>query len=177
MAPVKIQNVLYNNTLRKYSRTILIVALVILFSVVGVYIYRVYVSKVLAVNKGKNVANADIRAGGSVGKEGALNGASGKLDVMFFSVDWCPHCVKAKPDWVAFVQEYDGKVSNGYTVTCVGGEAGVNCTNSDDAKVKKLTQQYKIEGYPTLKFIQDGTVIDFDAKITKSKMEDFMKNL
>ena len=174
MAPVKIQNVLYNSTFRKYSRTIMIVALVILFSIVGVYIYRVYVSKVLAVNKGKNVANADIRAGGKEGNSGA---ASGKLDVMFFSVDWCPHCVKAKPDWAAFVQEHDGKVTNGYMVTCVGGEAGVNCTNSDDANVKKMTQQYKIEGYPTLKFIQNGTVVDFDAKITKANMEGFMKKL
>ena len=174
MAPVKIQNVLYNNSLRKYSRIIVIVAMVILFSVVGIYIYRVYVSKVLAVNSGKNVANADIMG---AGKEGASGASSGKLDVMFFSVDWCPHCVKAKPDWAAFVQEHDGKVTNGYMVTCVGGEAGVNCTNSDDANVKKMTQQYKIEGYPTLKFIQNGTVVDFDAKITKANMEGFMKKL
>ena len=174
MAPVKIQNVLYNNSLRKYSRIIVIVAMVILFSVVGLYIYRVYVSKVLAVNSGKNVANADIMG---AGKEGASGASSGKLDVMFFSVDWCPHCVKAKPDWAAFVQEHDGKVTNGYMVTCVGGEAGVNCTNSDDANVKKMTQQYKIEGYPTLKFIQNGTVVDFDAKITKANMEGFMKKL
>ena len=174
MAPVKIQNVLYNNSLRKYSRIIVIVAMVILFSVVGIYIYRVYVSKVLAVNSGKNVANADIMG---AGKEGASGASSGKLDVMFFSVDWCPHCVKAKPDWAAFVQDHDGKVTNGYMVTCVGGEAGVNCTNSDDANVKKMTQQYKIEGYPTLKFIQNGTVVDFDAKITKANMEGFMKKL
>lgn len=177
MAPVKIQNVLYSNSLRKYGRTIMIVALVVLFLVVGIYIYRVYVSKVLAVNNGKNVANADIMAGGSIGKEGASGASAGNLDVMFFSVDWCPHCVKAKPDWVAFVQEHDGKVTHGYMVNCVGGEAGINCTNSDDANVKKMTQQYKIEGFPTLKFVQNGTVVDFDAKITKANMEGFMAKL
>lgn len=174
MAPVKIQNVLYSNYLRKYGRTIMIVALVVLFLVVGIYIYRVYVSKVLAVNNGKNVANANIMA---AGKEGASGASAGNLDVMLFSVDWCPHCVKAKPDWAAFVQEYDGKVSHGYMVNCVGGEAGINCTNSDDANVKKMTQQYKIEGFPTLKFVQNGTVVDFDAKITKANMEGFMAKL
>ena len=174
MAPVKIQNVLYNNSLRKYSRIIVIVAMVILFSVVGIYIYRVYVSKVLAVNSGKNVANADIMG---AGKEGASGASSGKLDVMFFSVDWCPHCVKAKPEWEQFVKKYNNQVVKGYTITCVGGDKGINCTNSDDPEVKEATSKYSIQHFPTLIFVQNGTQVEFDAKISMKNLEDFVNKL
>ena len=35
---------------------------------------------------------------------------------LFFSVDWCPHFRKAKPEWYAFKNEYDkeDKLVNGY---------------------------------------------------------------
>lgn len=168
----KIQNVLYNTYFRPYSKTILIVFMLLLFVVVGVYLYRTYVPGALASKNVKNVANANVR-----NTEGATGSSSGTLEVMLFNVDWCPHCVKAKPDWIAFVQKYDGKVINGYQVTCVGGKEGVNCTNADDPSVKKMVSQYKIQGYPTLKFIENGTTVDFDAKINTENMDNFMKNL
>jgi len=167
----KIQNVLYYSYVRPYQRLIVIICLLALFIGVGIYLYRTYVPGALASVGGKNVANTPIRTA-----EGAT-GSSGSLDVMFFNVDWCPHCVKAKPAWTAFVQKYDGQVVKGYQVTCIGGKEGVNCTNSDDPQVKKLVSQYQIQGYPTLKFIQNGTTVDFDAKITPENMDDFMQKL
>ena len=43
--------------------------------------------------------------------------------------------------------------------------------------MKKLVSQYQIQGYPTLKFIQNGTTVDFEAKITPETMDDFMQKL
>lgn len=167
----KIQNVLYYTYIRPYSKMWLIFIMLILFLVVGIYLYRTYAPGALASKNSKNVANANIR-----NVEGAT-GSTGTLEVMLFNVDWCPHCVKAKPDWISFVQQYDGKVTNGFQVTCVGGKEGINCTNSDDPSVKKMVSKYEIKGYPTLIFIENGTVVTFDAKINKNNMDDFMKKL
>ena len=94
-----------------------------------------------------------------------------------YYVDWCPHCVKAKPDWQAFVQKYDQQVIQGYTVTCVGGSTGINCTNTDDPEVKEAVKRYNIQHYPTLIFVQNGTQVEFDAKINATNLDDFMNKL
>ena len=38
------------------------------------------------------------------------------IDVMMFTVDWCPYCKKAKPVWDEFKSTYDQKVVNGYKI-------------------------------------------------------------
>ena len=36
-------------------------------------------------------------------------------EIIFFYVDWCPHCKTAKPEWEKVKDQYQGKVINGYT--------------------------------------------------------------
>ena len=92
--------------------------------------------------------------------------------LMLFYVDWCPHCKTAKPEWDALKSEYEGKSINGYTIQFTEH----NCTN-ESAEVSQLMDKYNIEGYPTIKLSKDNQIIEYDAKPTKSTMEQFLNTV
>ena len=52
----------------------------------------------------------------------------------------------------------------------------VDCTEESD-EVKQATKQYEIEGYPTIKLVKDGQVIDYDAKPDKETMLKFINTV
>jgi len=93
-------------------------------------------------------------------------------EIILFSVDWCPHCKTAKPEWDKVKAEYNGKDVNGYHLVFTD----INCTN-ESPQVEKLMNQYKIEGYPTIKLIKDGQVIEFDAKPTESNLKQYIQTV
>ena len=98
--------------------------------------------------------------------------SSGKnAELILFYVDWCPHCKTAKPEWETTKSSFHGKKINGYTVVFTD----VNCTN-ENKEIEKMVSTYKIEGYPTIKMIKDGQVIDFDAKPTQSSLTKFINS-
>lgn len=97
----------------------------------------------------------------------------GDASIMYFKVNWCPHCRTATPLWKAFEKKYNGKIVNGYK--CKLKE--YDLTDEDDAENKRLTSLYKIEGYPTIKMKKGNDVIDFDAKITTTSLEEFIQNV
>lgn len=100
-------------------------------------------------------------------------GMTGKeAEIMLFYVDWCPHCKTAKPEWEQVKAEYDGKNVNGYIITFTE----INCTN-ETAEVEKMVNSYKIDGYPTIKLLKDGTVIEYDAKPTKETLTQFLNTV
>ena len=92
--------------------------------------------------------------------------------LMLFYVDWCPHCKTAKPEWELLKTEYDGKNINGYTINFIE----YNCTN-ESAEISQLIDKYSIEGYPTIKLVKDNQIIEYDAKPTKSTMEQFINTV
>lgn len=164
-----------------WNNKLVVIGLLVLFIMVGVFIYYQYNQSALD-KKGKDIANANGRAGEA--KPAAPGAAKDKesfedgvLDVMFFNADWCPHCVRAKPEWEQYVAKYDGKVFHGYTVSCVGGKDGINCTNTDKPDVKASIERYNIQHYPTLIFVQNGSRVEFDAKINQKNLDDFMEKL
>lgn len=106
------------------------------------------------------------------GQEGLDNPSSKQAELLFFSVDWCPHCKTAKPEWDSVKQEYQGKTVNGYTLVFTD----INCTD-ENADVERLMNKYNIEGFPTIKLLKDGQVIEFDAKPTKSSLEQFINTV
>ena len=95
--------------------------------------------------------------------------SSQEAEVLFFYANWCPHCKAAKPHWNEVKNEYDGKTINGYTLKFTD----IDCTE-ETPDVKNATDEYDIEGYPTIKLIKDGQVIDYDAKPTKDTLEKFI---
>ncbi len=90
-------------------------------------------------------------------------------NMLLFYVDWCPHCKTAKPEWEELKAEYEGKNINGYNLVFTEH----NCT-SETAEIEELMNKYSIEGYPTIKLVKDNQVIEYDAKPTKSTMEQFL---
>lgn len=146
-----------------YKRSILIIMLIILFICIGVYSYN-KVAIPMAENKDSvNISNANRRI---------------KIaDIFFFNASWCPHCTKALPAWKDFVESYDKTIVNGYTINCIGGSEGVDCSTTDDSRIMELIQIHKVEHYPTLKMVKDKITIDFDAKITQENLTKFVNSV
>jgi thiol-disulfide isomerase/thioredoxin len=91
---------------------------------------------------------------------------------MLFYVDWCPHCKTAKPDWDEVKTQFQNKTINGYKVIFTE----INCTTETE-EVEKLMNKFKVEGYPTIKLIKDGQVIEYDAKPSKDTLIQFLNTV
>ena len=140
---------------------------------VSVYIYyRVYLPALAAKTKYSNVPNMNEADTGELSENSSGGGSI--VTVYLFSVDWCPYCKKAKPEWDIFVSNYpNGTTVNGRQIYT----QYVDCTDANDPNVIKYISTYKIEGYPTVKMVKDGKTIDFDAKVTSYSLEEFVKNM
>jgi thiol-disulfide isomerase/thioredoxin len=146
------------NYLKPYYFSLSIVIVVIIFTIASYYSYIYFFKKEVEDSKFTDVANANNR-----NKTG---------DLYFFHVDWCPHCVKAKPEWNKFVpgdDESGEKMIKGYKINC----RSIDCTNDDD-----LASKFKITSYPTIKLVLDGQdPIEFESKITKNTLETFVDTI
>ena len=139
---------------------------IILFAITLIIIvYFIFKNQILSVFKTGYTENNEITS-----KDGMTDGKEAEL--MLFYVDWCPHCKTAKPEWEQLKAEYEGKTINGYNVIFTE----INCTN-DSQEVEKLMNTYKIEGYPTIKLLKDGQIIEYDAKPTKATLVQFLNTV
>jgi len=140
-------------------QTIAIIIVILLLSMFAYYTYKQY-----ADSKTNFYANRE-----NVPKDENSNKTA---TLMLFYVDWCPHCKTAKPEWESLKSQYDGKMINGYTISFIE----YNCTTESD-EISQLMDKYSIEGYPTIKLVKDNQVIEYDAKPTKSTMEQFLNTV
>jgi len=140
--------------------------LIILLILASLYAYNHFYLPSQTNKKFKNISND------SAGTSKAFNSGTSVI-IHIFTVDWCPYCTKAKPEWNNFKAKYDGKKHNGYTIRCVEHD----CTKSKDPEIKKLVDKYEIKGYPTIKMEKDGLVIDFDAKVSIDSLSQFVENV
>ena len=143
------------------TNTLLIIGVIILFAVIAIFYYFYYISP-----SSKKTYNPN--------HEGSPSGSSGEnvAELMFFYADWCPHCKAAKPIWNDLKSEYENKTINGYRVIFTD----IDCSE-ESAEVEKLMNQYGIEGYPTIKLIKDGRVIEYDAKPSKETLDKFLNTV
>lgn len=148
--------------IRPYNTIILWVFLSIIFLGLSYYAYSEYVKRSTAKSKKySDVANSEQD--------------NGELNIMMFHVDWCPFCLKSLPEWRQFCNEYNGKTVNGLTVRC--NPEGTNCTDDSDEKILAMLEEYDIKSYPTVILFKGNNRYDFDAKITKSNLEQFIKSV
>lgn len=143
--------------IRPYYKYLLISILILIFAFVGQYAYTTYYKKTID-NKFANVANANRR--------------NKEAEVMFFHVDWCPHCKTALPEWNNFKKQYNNKEINGYIVKC----KDIDCTK-ETSEVTNLMHTYEIESYPTVKLLKDTNTIGFESKITAHTLEQFVNTM
>ena len=97
---------------------------------------------------------------------------SKQAEIILFYVDWCPHCKTAKPIWDELKSEYKNKTINGYHVVFTD----VNCSE-ETAEVERMMNQYSIEGYPTIKLLKDGQIIEYDAKPSRDTLVQFLNTV
>ncbi len=100
----------------------------------------------------------------SLNKTEGFQSQAGYTFVMY-GVDWCPHCVKAKPEFAALGST---KTIGGAQVACVA----VN-PEKEPEKVKG-----KVEGYPTFHLYdaQGSLVKEYNGPRTTAGFEAFLKD-
>ena len=52
----------------------------------------------------------------------------------------------------------------------------VDCSN-ETAEVEQMMNKYNVEGYPTIKLLKDGQVIEYDAKPSKEALSQFLNTM
>lgn len=140
-------------------KNFMIVLFIIILIFISIYYYNNYIKSKI---KPKFKENSEF-----------LNKTSNnEAEIILFFVDWCPHCKTSKPEWDLFKEENNGKFINGYKLIV----SDRNCTE-ETPEIQNLINTYNIEGYPTIKLIKNGEVIDYDAKPNKETLEQFVRTL
>jgi thiol-disulfide isomerase/thioredoxin len=141
--------------------TLVFLVALLLFSMIGGYYwYYYYLPELQAKYKPNNE------------KTNNDNKSNSTAELLFFFANWCPHCKTAKPIWEELKKEYENKTINGYKIMFTE----VDCSE-ETAEVDRMMNQYNVEGYPTIKLIKDGDVIDYDAKPTKATLVQFLNTV
>ena len=144
--------------------TLMYILAAILFISLAVYIYYKYVSPKLSP---KYVANREIMS-----QNDNSNIGQKQAELLFFFANWCPHCKTAKPIWENVKSEFENKVINGYKLIFTS----VDCTKESD-ETENMMNKYNIEGFPTIKLLKDNQIIEYDAKVTKETLEQFINTI
>jgi len=98
--------------------------------------------------------------------------ANKEAELLLFYAEWCPHCKTAKPIWDDLKSQYENKTINGYTVIFTE----INCTQ-ETAEVEQMMNKYHIEGFPTIKLLKDGEIVEYDAKPSKDTLVQFLNSV
>lgn len=140
------------------STIFIIIAAVGLFTILAVLYYYYYVAPQSKFQVNANAQNSST--------------PTNSAELLFFYADWCPHCKTAKPIWNDLKAQYQNKTINGYQVIFTE----INCSE-ETAEVDKMMNQYNVEGYPTIKLLKDGQVIEYDAKPSKDTLNQFLNTV
>ena len=89
--------------------------------------------------------------------------ASSGATFTMFGVDWCPHCVKAKPLFESL----------GPTVTIDGQAVALRYVNPETDK--QSAQGYELEGYPTFYFEKGAKKIKYAGPRTADGFREFLQ--
>jgi len=140
------------------SRFWMILVVVLLFIVVATYVYNQYVSPLVDQEFIPNKEFTD---------NTKADDNKGDIEIIIFTVDWCPHSKKAKPIWDEFKESYADRKYNGYdlTFTEINGEDN-----------PEIADKYKVEGYPTIKLIKGSQIIEYDAKPSLPHLTEFLQS-
>ena len=142
------------------TRNVLIAVFAALLIACAYYIYKKYILKQSDRSFYEGYANGmDMRR---------ENPDGDMVTLYFFGTSWCPHCISAKPEWNAFLEENKDKVFNGKRV---------NFVDVDCDKESALADKYQVTGYPTIKLDKGSEIIEFKSKPTKQTLTEFLNSV
>ena len=162
-----------NNLKLDFKFIFIIVAVALLIGAI-VYVYHKYVAPKL---NPQYVANKEF-----INKDMSNNNDGGnekRAIITLFSASWCPHCrtLKKSGVWDDFTRENNDKVVNGYKLYI----QEIDASNDSDPQVKTLLDQYKVDGFPSIKLLKENenpsNAIDFDAKPEKASLNQFVSTV
>jgi len=90
-------------------------------------------------------------------------GADKKTLVLFYA-DWCGHCKKFMPEW-------DEKITP--EMTPLGIQTVRVNVGGNTAEEEALKNEYKVQGFPTIVFIKNGTPMEYDGPRSKEDIKAF----
>uniref|UniRef100_A0A6C0JMP6 Thioredoxin domain-containing protein n=1 Tax=viral metagenome TaxID=1070528 RepID=A0A6C0JMP6_9ZZZZ len=88
-----------------------------------------------------------------------------EVELMLFSVDWCPHCFTTRKVWDSFKSSYKPE---GYIVTYVE----IDCD-----KYTNTADSYNISEYPTIILVKNDIKYIYDAEISSDSLELFINTV
>ena len=88
-------------------------------------------------------------------------GEDKEAKIYFFYVDWCPHCVNAKPE----VANFKKNNTNANVVE-------VNCEEQPE-----LAKEFGVRAYPTVFGVSNGQKVEFNNRVTENNLNDFYSSL
>jgi len=126
---------------------------VVLF--VGVTLFKQFVEKPLVtLLTHENFADAPASS----------TGAGGDYKLIMFGVDWCPHCVKAKPEFQAL----------GPKQTIAGHAVDLQVINPETEE-NPYKEKVKISGYPTVVLLDAaGNTTEYEGPRSTQGFQDFL---
>ncbi len=133
-------------------KTLIILAISVVFIGVALYVYNYYVIPRL---NPSYVAN----------KEFVEKDAGQEAELYYFYTEWCPHCKKATPIWKELQSKYENAPIN---------NTKIYFRSIDCDKNEKVADEFKVEGYPTIKLVKNGQIIEYDAKPDMNTLEEFL---
>ena len=137
------------------TQLLTILFLIAVLIVITLWVYKKYISPKLQTSYAPN-------------KEYIKSETSKSVDLYLFYTEWCPHCKKAMPEWSNLKQSIgDSQVNN----------FDVNFIEVDCEKEKALADQFKVEGYPTIKMVKDGQTIEYDARPDTNTLIKFLQTM
>ena len=100
-------------------------------------------------------------------QEFVSNDADKSAILYYFYTTWCPHCKKTMPIWDELVSELNNKELNGVILTLIK----VDCD-----KEQALAESFNVQGYPTIKLVYGDKTVEYDAKLDKSTLMEFLNS-
>jgi thiol-disulfide isomerase/thioredoxin len=148
----------YINTLLKpYYKYILGFVLFVLFVSIARFAYQRYFARMNKNKKFLDVANT--------------SNVKPIMGLYFFHVDWCPHCVKAQPEWKNFSDQFHNKEINGYLLQCYD----VDCTEDNGDEVIQIVPNSPPITNRFSKPKSDGTYSETHIEPTPIKIIELVK--
>jgi len=136
------------------TRFWMIMTVIIIFIIIAIYVYYTYVTPVVDKNF---IPNSEFHQ--------EDDNEAQQVELLFFTVEWCPHSKKAIPVWEELKKEYNGTTYNGHKIVFV---------QIDGEDNPDMADKYKVEGYPTIKLVKGNQVIEYDAKPTIENLKEFL---
>ncbi|AET72968.1 hypothetical protein PGAG_00078 [Phaeocystis globosa virus 12T] len=138
---------------------------VLLFALISYYSFTNLIKPLISGHK----LNKEFRMKDRSGGDGGGDDEDDAVSIMYFYTEWCPYCKKAEPEWGKF-EDYVNNINN-------SNDRKIILSAIDCDEKKSIADKHGVEGYPTVKLFYKDQVYDFDAKVTKDNLVQFLNTI